>query len=111
LTDRVAVPGRSQLAVPEPKARKRFIRAFFDDRANLQLATDQPARLAPMATRPGCEISYLTGTPVAATEPAAAAQEQRELPAGDPIERRVVWSMTEAGPISASPTFADACGP
>jgi hypothetical protein len=77
------------------------LQRFLDDRANLQLATDQPARLARMATRPGCEVSYLTGTPVAATEPAAAAPGQRELRAWDPIERRVVWNVTEAVPISA----------
>ena len=75
------------------------LQRFVDDRAKLQLATDQPA--GPMAGNPGCEISYLTGAPGAAAEPAAAAPGERELRAWDPIERRVVWSVTEALPISA----------
>ena len=74
------------------------LQRFLDDRTSLQLAPDQPA--GPMAGNPLCEISYLTGTPGAAAAPAAAALGERELRAWDPIERRVVWSVTEALPIS-----------
>jgi hypothetical protein len=76
------------------------LQRFLDERVNLQLATEEPAHLpAPGAL--GYEISYAIGTPPAAAEPAAARQGEHELRAWDPIERRVVWSVTEASPISA----------
>lgn len=67
---------------------------FLDERAHLQLAIEEPARLAD-ASR--CEISYVIGAPAAA----AGVPAERELRAWDPIERHVVWSVTEALPISA----------
>jgi hypothetical protein len=75
------------------------LQRFLDDRTNLQLVLDQPE--GPMGGNPGCEISYLTGASGATVELAAALPGERELRAWDPIERRVVWSVTEALPISA----------
>jgi hypothetical protein len=68
---------------------------FLDERVHLQVATEEPARQPPLLAGSGCEISYVIGTP------AAGAPAERELRAWDPIERRVVWSVTEAQPISA----------
>ena len=105
------LPLLSRTIAPQPGDRSHGLRVdaaanvdlrlqrFLDDRTNLQLAPDKPA--GPMAGNPHCEISYLTGAPGAAAEPAAAARGERELRAWDPIERRVVWSVTEALPISA----------
>jgi hypothetical protein len=76
------------------------LQRFLDERVNLQLATREPAHVpAPAAL--GGEISYVIGTPAGAPEPAAATQGEHELCAWDPIERHVVWSVTEALPISA----------
>ncbi|HEY1875213.1 MAG TPA: PQQ-binding-like beta-propeller repeat protein [Steroidobacteraceae bacterium] len=78
------------------------LQRFIDQRLSLQLASEEPARLPPSGT-PRCEISYVIGTPGAAAEPAPGPPGERELRAWDPIERRVVWSVTEALPTSARP--------
>jgi hypothetical protein len=73
---------------------------FLDERVHLQLASEQPARVAPLAAAVG-GISYVIGTPAGSAEPAGGAPGARELRAWDPIERRVIWSVTEALPGSA----------
>jgi len=73
---------------------------FLDERVHLQLASKEPGRVAPLATAVG-GISYVIGTPAGAAEPAGGAPGARELRAWDPIERRVIWSVTEALPSSA----------
>jgi hypothetical protein len=72
---------------------------LVDERARLQLAIGESGHLPPLATAPGCEISYVIGTPAAV--PAGSATAERELRAWDPLERRVLWSVTEALPLSA----------
>jgi hypothetical protein len=75
----------------------RRLQRFLDARVHLQLATQEPTHSPPMG---GVEISYVIGMRPAA-EPAAGAPGERELRAWDPIERRVVWSVTDALPVSA----------
>jgi hypothetical protein len=74
---------------------------FLDERVRLQLAAEEPARLRPLAGAAGSDISYVIGMPAAFATPAPGVPEARELRAWDPIERRVVWSVTETLPISA----------
>jgi PQQ-like domain len=76
------------------------LQRFIDQRLSLQLASEDSTRLPPSGT-PRCEISYVVGS--ATAEPAAGMPAERELRAWDPIERRVVWSVTEALPTSARP--------
>ena len=78
------------------------LQRFIDKRLSFQLASEEPGRPPPCGT-PRCQISYVIGTPAAAGEPATVAPAERELRAWDPIERRVVWSVTEALPTAARP--------
>jgi hypothetical protein len=78
----------------------RRLQRFLDQRVHLVPAIDESARLVPPVAAPGREISYVIGTRPTA-EPPRAAPGERELRAWDPIERRVVWSVTEALPVSA----------
>jgi hypothetical protein len=77
------------------------LQRFLDQRVRLQLAIEQPARLASPAGASGCEVSYLIDTPEATAAPVTGVPGERELRAWDPIERRVVWSVTEALPVAA----------
>jgi len=73
------------------------LQRFLDERVRLHLAIEEPTRSPSPVDARSYEIGYAIGT--AAT--AAGAPAGRELRAWDPIERRVVWSVTEALPISA----------
>jgi hypothetical protein len=77
------------------------LQKFLEERVHLQLACEEPAHLPPRAGASGSEISYVIDTPAPVVESAAAAPGERALLAWNPIERRVVWSVTEALPISA----------
>jgi hypothetical protein len=77
------------------------LQRFLDERVRLHLEIDGPARLPSSPGARGYEVSYATGPAATAATPAAGAPIERELRAWDPIERRVVWSVTEALPISA----------
>lgn len=74
------------------------LQRFLDERVHLQPAIENPGALQPTGAL-GREISYQVGAPAAATHPAAGGKQ--ELRAWDPIGQRVVWSVTEALPITA----------
>jgi PQQ-like domain len=75
------------------------LQRFLDERVNLQLAAREPTYPARVGAS-GCEISCVFDT-LPAAEPSAGAPGERQLRAWDPLERRVVWSVTEALPVSA----------
>jgi hypothetical protein len=74
------------------------LQRFLDERVHLQPEIEAPVALRPTGN-PGRDISYQIGAPAAATGPAAGGNQ--ELRAWDPVGRRVVWSVTEALPITA----------
>jgi hypothetical protein len=76
------------------------LQRFLEERAHLQLPIEAPAAAPPGAT-PSPEISYQIGTLAAAAGSVAGAPGNRALRAWDPTGRRLVWSVTEAQPISA----------
>ncbi len=80
------------------------LRRFVEERAShMRLTAHESARLRPIGGSPGCIVSYVVGTPGAGdSAPAQDALALRELRAWDPIERRVLWSVREALPISSS---------
>ena len=75
------------------------VQRFLENRAHLQLAVERP-EILPLGEAPN-EMSYTIEMPATAAETAASAPEPHRLRAWDPIERRVVWSVTEALPPSA----------
>jgi hypothetical protein len=75
------------------------LQRFLESRTHLQLAVEKPEVLA-LGEAPG-EMSYMIETPATAAETAPGALGEHRLRAWDPIERRVVWSVTEALPPSA----------
>jgi len=74
------------------------LQRFLDERVHLQPAIENPGALQPTGAL-GREISYQVGAPGAPTDLAAGGKQ--ELRAWDTISRRVVWSVTEALPLTA----------
>jgi hypothetical protein len=78
------------------------LQRFVEDRTGqVQPAATNGAPQRPIGGRVGCVVSYLIGSPAAGDGgPASVAPAPRALRAWDPIERRVLWSVTESLPIS-----------
>jgi hypothetical protein len=110
-TLRVALPDQDHVLTESGPARSLLgdasvgvdlrLQRFVDERAGqMQVTATDSAPLRPIGGKIGSVVSYLIASP-AANGDGGSAVGAPTLRAWDPVERRVLWSVTESLPISS----------